>query len=167
MQMLSPEMGQAVEVFAGIKAAPVMFLSAVLLAGFIAAGMMVFAAFARTFKEGQAMITPFYLVVMVPIVFLQVPGVQFSPSTAVVPVVNLVLMMRAALGGTLELLPVAITLASSLGAITLALTAAAWILKIEEIATGAYSGNLLKFVRSRLFAGGRSRTIRTKSKIDK
>ena len=40
---------------------PVVLLGAVLLAGFVAAGMMIFAVFARTFKEGQAMITPFYM----------------------------------------------------------------------------------------------------------
>src|ERR1017187_6704896 len=52
-------------------ALPMAALGALLLAGFVAAGMMIFASFARTFKEGQAMITPFYMLTIVPIVFLE------------------------------------------------------------------------------------------------
>ncbi len=155
MQALSPEAGQGIDLAAAWRAAPLMALTAVLLAGFIAAGMMVFAAFARTFKEGQAMVTPFYIVIMLPIVFLQVPGLQLSVATACIPVVNLILMMRAAVSGALDWLPVCLTILSSLGFIGIGLGAAAYILRFEEVATGAYSGNVLSFVRARL----RSRTV--------
>jgi sodium transport system permease protein len=149
MQVLSPEAGQGIELASALQAAPLMLSAALLLAGFIAAGMMVFAAFARTFKEGQAMITPFYLVVLVPVIFLQVPGIQLSVETAWIPVVNLILMMRAALGGVFEWLPILITFVASLAAIALALGAAAYVLKFEEIVTGSYKGSVLRFARSR------------------
>src|ERR1051325_6732938 len=42
-----------------LAALPPALVAAVLLAGFVAAGMMLLAAFARTFKEGQSSITPF------------------------------------------------------------------------------------------------------------
>ena len=52
--------GETIDFRVPLVALPVMALAAVLLAGFVAAGLMIFASFARTFKEGQAMITPFY-----------------------------------------------------------------------------------------------------------
>ena len=62
--MLSPllaEAGETLDFSVSPGAALVGVLAALLLAGFVAAGMMIFASFARTFKDGQSMITPFYL----------------------------------------------------------------------------------------------------------
>ena len=70
---------------------------------------MVFAAFARTFKEGQAMITPFYMLILpLPVVMLQAPGAKLSLSLALVPVANVTLMVREAVSGSFPLLPIAL-----------------------------------------------------------
>ena len=78
---------------------PVLAVGAILLAGFVAAGMMVFAAFARTFREGQTMVQPFYLAVLIPTVFLSSRGTELSLGLAAVPVVNVALVTRQALSG--------------------------------------------------------------------
>ncbi|HWQ93406.1 MAG TPA: ABC transporter permease [Clostridia bacterium] len=130
---------------------PVLLIAAVLLAGFIAAGMLIFAAFARTFKEGQAMITPFYLLVMLPVVFLQVPGLKLTPLLALVPIVNITLLLREALGGAIPWGPAILTLAASAVLIAGCVYLASFILKFEEVVSGSQRGSIVAFIRQRLF----------------
>ncbi len=131
---------------------PLIATGAVLLAGFVSAGMMIFAAFARTFKEGQAMIMPFYLIVMLPPIFLQTPGIQFSVPLSCVPVVNVTMMIRSALTGEFPMLQIAITFVASVLAIALCIRIAAYILKFEEVMIGNYNGSLKRFLRERFLA---------------
>ncbi len=118
-------------------AIPVAILAAVLMAGFVAAGMMVFAAFARTFKEGQAMITPFYLAILIPVVMLQAPGIKLTVAAAFVPVANLTLMVREAVSGHFPALPIVIAVFVSLLLIALLLRLAAFILRFEDVVLGS------------------------------
>ena len=131
-------------------AVPVAALAAVLLAGFVAAGMMIFASFARTFKEGQAMITPFYMLTIVPIVFLQVPGIKFTLALACVPIVNVTLMVREALSGVFHWPQIGVTVASSLLVVALCLRLATFLLQFEDVVLGSFNGSFNKFIRQRL-----------------
>lgn len=142
--------GQTLEMSLPFSAIPVLAIAALLLAGFVAAGMMIFGCFARTFREGQAMITPFYLLILVPVVFLQVPGLKLSASVALLPVLNLTLMVREALGGTLSWGPIAITLVASGAAILVCLRLAGFILRFEDVVSGAYSGSFGRFFKQRI-----------------
>ena len=56
-----------------LRSLPVIAIGAVLMALFVAAGMMTLASFARNFKEGQSMVSPFYLIIILPVSFLQAP----------------------------------------------------------------------------------------------
>jgi sodium transport system permease protein len=123
-----------------LPAVPVIALGAVLLAGFVAAGMLLFAAFARTFKEGQSMITPFFMVIVVPMLFLQVPGLEFSPALACVPVVNVVLMIRAALTGSFPLVPILVTTMVSLVLLAVGVRLGAYVLQFEAVLLGSHRG---------------------------
>jgi sodium transport system permease protein len=125
-------------------------VAALLLAGFVAAGMMIFASFARTFKEGQAMIMPFYMLIIVPVVFLQVPGIKFTPTLACVPIVNVTLMVREALSAAFHWLPIGLTVASSLLVIGLSLRLATFLLQFEDVVLGSFNGSFNKFIRQRL-----------------
>jgi sodium transport system permease protein len=129
---------------------PLLALAAVLLAGFVAAGMMIFASFARSFKEGQAMIMPFYLAIMLPVMFLQTPGLTFSPGLACIPVVNVVMLIRSVIAGVFPPVPIAITLVVSAAVIAASLHLAAYIMKFEDVMVGAYSGNFRRFLRERV-----------------
>jgi sodium transport system permease protein len=131
-------------------ALPMAALGALLLAGFVAAGMMIFASFARTFKEGQAMITPFYTLTIVPIVFLQVPGIKFTLPLACVPIANVTMMMREALSGVFHWPQIALTVASSLLVIALCLRLATFLLQFEDIVLGSFNGSLNRFIQQRL-----------------
>lgn len=138
-----------------VSAVPVVALGAVLIALFIAAGMMTFAAFARTFREGQTMVSPFYLLIILPVSFLQTPDLEFTPALAVVPVVNVAMMFREAIGGVYQWPLIGLTILVEVATIVLCLALARRILQFEEVLMGSYNGSFFKFVRERLVAGGK------------
>lgn len=132
------------------SAIPLLIVAAVLLAGFVSAGMMIFASFARTFKEGQSMIMPFYMLVLIPPMFLQTPGITFSPALACIPVINVTLMVRSLVSGAFPWLAMGITILISLLAIALCVRAAAFILQFEEVMIQSDKGSLKRFLRQRV-----------------
>jgi ABC-type Na+ efflux pump permease subunit len=145
--------GETLEFSMPLGALPVMAAAAVLLAGFIAAGMMVFAAFARTFKEGQSMVTPFYLLIMVPVMFLQVPGLEFSFALAAIPVIDLTMVVREAVAGVFHWPQIGVTFCVSVAAIAVLLRLAIFIVRFEDVMIGSYGGRLSTFVRERVLKG--------------
>jgi sodium transport system permease protein len=82
-----------------MRSIPLILLVTILLAMFIAAGMMILASFARTFREGQSMVTPFYIATFMPVLFMQSPGIEFTPKMALIPIVNVAMVFREALTG--------------------------------------------------------------------
>lgn len=78
----------------------------VLLAGvvgvsfFVGAALLLCAVFARTFREGQALTTPMFMMIALPVLPLSDPGLQMSTALSLVPLVNLALVWRQALQGT-------------------------------------------------------------------
>ena len=133
-----------------LRSLPVLLLTAVLLGALIAAAMMILAAFARTFKEGQSMVTPVFLLVIFPVVVLNDPSMTFTPALASIPVVNVVLLLRQAIAGNLLWLQLGITAVSNAAAIVACLWLASRVLRVEEIATGAFEGNFFQFLRQQL-----------------
>ncbi len=146
--------GQVLEATVPLMALPMAILAALLLAGFVGAGMMIFASFARTFKEGQAMVTPFYMLTLVPVVFLQAPGLKFSLPLAFVPIVNVTMMVRDSFSGKFQWLPALVTVLVSLAVIVFCLRLAGFILQFEDIMVGSYNGSIAKFLRHRVWRGG-------------
>jgi sodium transport system permease protein len=150
--------GDTAEFSVPLGALPVMAAAAVLLAGFVAAGMMIFAAFARTFREGQSMITPFYLAIMLPVMFLQAPGLEFTMGLACIPVVNVTMMVREAITATFHWPQIGVTFVVSAATIAAGLCAAGFILRFEDVVTGSFTGGPGRFLRERVltrrFAGG-------------
>jgi sodium transport system permease protein len=151
--------GETIEFSMPAAALPVLAAAAILLAGFVSAGMMIFASFARTFKEGQSMITPFYMLILLPVMFLQVPGLEFSFLLAALPVINVTMMVREAISGTFHWPQIGVTICVSLGLIAASLRLAAFILRFEDVMLGSYGGRLAGFVRERVLkrAGGSAR----------
>ncbi len=136
---------------------PVLLLTAVLLGALVAAAMMILAAFARTFKEGQSMVTPVILLVIFPVLLLNDPSMTFTPALAGIPVVNVVLLLRQAIAGNVLWLQLGVTVLANAAAIAACLWLASRILRVEEIATGSFEGNLFQFLRQRLRpAGGKA-----------
>jgi len=129
---------------------PVIAAGTFLLGLFVAAGMLVFAVFARNFKEGQAAITPFYMVIILPAIFLQSPDLELTNRLALVPVVNLVLLLRGAIGGSVPVGPGILTLASMAVTVVLAVVFAQWVMRREEVLLGSGGQGLWAFLRDRI-----------------
>jgi sodium transport system permease protein len=53
------------------------------------------AVFARDFKDGQNLLTPVLLVLMLPVGVTMIPGVMLDAATAFVPIVNVALLIKA------------------------------------------------------------------------
>jgi len=85
------------------------------------------ASLARSFKEAQSLLTPVSLIGMVPGIVAMVPGVELNAWTALVPLLNLALLIKAVVLGAAGVGPVLITCAvivlCALGAIKLAANA--------------------------------------------
>lgn len=72
------------------------------------------ASMARTFKEGQALMTPVLLVGLAPALVAQMPGIELNTATALIPLLNVALLVKAAVLGTATLADVLLTQASVL-----------------------------------------------------
>jgi ABC-type Na+ efflux pump permease subunit len=85
------------------------------------------ASMARTFKEGQSLMTPVMLVGLAPALVSQMPGIELTTVTALVPLLNVALLVKAAVLGTATALHVVLTvgsvLISALGALKWAASA--------------------------------------------
>ncbi len=151
--VIAPILGERMQDFSfriSLGAIPLILLVTILLALFISAGMMILASFARTFKEGQSLVSPLYIAIFMPAMFLQFPGIQFTPVLALIPVVNVVMVFREAIVGTYQWHLIAITLAVEVALVFLALRAATMILRYEDFLIGSYDGSFGKFFKQRL-----------------
>ena len=133
------------------SAVPLIFLVTMLLALFVSAFLMVVASFARTFKDAQSLAGPFVTVmVLVPAVFLQFPGLELTTWLACVPIINVCLVFREALGGVYHWPQIGLTLVMEVLYIWIILRIAAAITRYEDIMTGSYEGGLAGFLKHRL-----------------
>lgn len=133
-------------------AAPVMLAGAVALALFFAAAMMILAGFARSFKDGQAMITPVYWLVFIPVLLGDQSDVNLSLTTSLVPIGNVTLMIRDAIGGVFQWPWIAVTLSVTLVLVGLLLLVARQILRFEDFLLGAFDGSFWRFAKEKIFA---------------
>ena len=67
-----------------------------------AALLLALALFARSFKEAQSYVSPLMIVVIVPAVASMVPGVELDALLSLVPVLNVSLVSKEILSGTLH-----------------------------------------------------------------
>jgi len=143
-------------------ALPVMIVAAIALALFFAAAMMILAAFARTFKDGQAMVGPVFLLAMMPILMGQQTDQTLTPLTAAIPVANAAMMIRDAINGVFLWPLIAETLAVLLAMVTACLLIARVLLKTEDFILLSPDGRFSKF--SKIFkSSSRSRLGRNSS----
>ncbi len=83
------------------------------------------AATARTFKEGQSLMTPVMLVGLAPALLSQMPGIELTNVTALIPLLNVALLIKAVVLGSATTLQVLLTAGSVLAFAGLALKLAA------------------------------------------
>ncbi|MCP4663797.1 MAG: ABC transporter permease [bacterium] len=135
-----------------LVALPVMAVAAMMLALFLAAGMMLFASFARTFKEGQSMVGPFYMLAIIPPLFVQSPDLELNLKLALIPIVNVVMVLREAIGGHFNWPLIGVTVVVEFVTVVLILGLARRVLQFEDVLLGSYSGSLGKFLKQRVLS---------------
>ncbi len=110
-------------------------------AAFLVAGVaLTVASMARSFKEGQSLMTPVLFLGLAPALLSQMPGVELNAGTALVPILNVALLVKAAVLGTAQPLHVALTVASVLAFAALSLKLAAWAFESEVFRFGGTGG---------------------------
>ncbi|MCY3771553.1 MAG: ABC transporter permease [Gemmatimonadetes bacterium] len=140
------------------SAVPLIFVVILLLALFVSAFLMVVASFARTFKDAQSLAGPFVTVmILVPAVFMQFPGLELTTWLACVPIINVCLVFREAIGGVYHWPQIGLTLLMEVLYIWIILRIAAAITRYEDIMTGSYEGGLGGFLKHRLLRRNPSR----------
>jgi sodium transport system permease protein len=82
------------------------------LAVFFSAICIAVATPARSYKEGQNLLTPLYMAVILPAVISVLPGTEISPSLSLIPVVNVSLLTKEFLVGRYPLVETVLTLFS-------------------------------------------------------
>ncbi len=68
---------------------------------FFAGMQLAISFYARSFKEAQSIITPLNIVVIIPLIIAMLPGIELNSTTALVPVMNVVLATKAVISGTM------------------------------------------------------------------
>ena len=158
--VMAPLMGEA-EQFSfrlPLLAVPVMMGGAVALALMLSAGMMILASFARTFKDGQAMVQPVYFVaIIVPLLLGQQTDRTLTPAIAAIPIANVAMMIRDAINGIFLWPQIFQTLAVDLFVVILALSLASFILRFEDFLMGSFDGSFWRFARDRMRPGRREK----------
>ena len=72
----------------------------VLFSGFFSAVLLSLTSFAKSFKEAQAYLIPIMLLSLAPGMLSMMPGVTFTGPMAIAPMINIVLLARDVLSGT-------------------------------------------------------------------
>ena len=155
MAPLLADAGGALQFTLPLMALPVMIVAAVALALFFAAAMMILAAFARSFKDGQAMVTPVYCLALLPIILVQQTDRTLTPVMAAVPVANAAMMIRDAINGVFLWPLIAETLAVLFVMVAACLFLARTVLQFEDLLLGSFDGSFWRFARQRLLGKGR------------
>lgn len=151
--VLAPLLGdRASELGTGLplSALPVMLGVAVLLALLFAALMMVLAAFARTFKEGQAMVTPAYYLALLPLLMGSSPDRSLTPALALVPIANVSLGLKDAILGRSDMALLVTAFAVNAALLVGCLVLAHTLIAREEVMMGSHEGSFWGWLRRRL-----------------
>lgn len=130
-----------------LRALPLIVLCTLLTALFVAAGMMLCAAFARTFKEGQALVGPFLLLCLLPLLAVQSPELQLDPWWAMVPIANVTLLFRQLIHGELAWDLILLTLLAEGLWIALCLWLSRFLLASEELWLEGREGGIFAALR--------------------
>jgi sodium transport system permease protein len=131
----------------------VMIGAAALLALFFAAAMMLLASFARSFKDGQAMVTPVFYLALLPMLLGQQSDRSLTTGLAAIPVANIAMGVRDAVNGVFIWPALALTVVVTLLLVWIFIALARWVLGFEDFLLGTHGGSLWRFMRNR-FAGG-------------
>ena len=108
-----------------------------LFAAFFSAILLAITSYARSFKEAQAYIIPLMLLCLVPGVLCLMPGLEFTGWMAVTPLVNIVMLARDLLEGSVNTTLAVAAVCSTMFYIAAAIALAARIFGTDAILYGS------------------------------
>lgn len=103
----------------------------------ITAVSMCVCSMAKSFKEAQNYATPLMLIFMLPGYASMIPGLELTPTTACIPIVNVVLLIKSVLTFKYDIGAMALVAVSNFGFLILALVLLAKLFNSEEILFGS------------------------------
>lgn len=112
-------------------------------AAFFSAVLLALTTAARSFKEAQSYLIPLMLVAMAPGIMSLLPGIELSLSWSAVPIMNLVLVTRELLGGTIQPVYVGVALVTSFLYAAVALSIATRLFGADAVLSGGSAWNEL------------------------
>lgn len=118
------------------------------LAFFISASMMTVAVFARSFKDAQNYVTPFFIIIILPACVASIPEIELSATTQLIPITNVSLLFRDLLMGTVAIDMVFVVFLSTAVYALLALIVATWVFQREDVILSEERGLPLTIRRS-------------------
>lgn len=104
-----------------------LYLLLIPLTVFFAGVLIPMSIYAKSFKEAQSMITPLNMVVILPAMIGLMPGIELNYTTALVPIVNIVLATKEIIAGTIEPMLLVITFVELIAIAVLAV----WVSKFQ------------------------------------
>lgn len=107
------------------------------------------ASTARTFKEGQSLMSPLLLACLAPALLSQMPGVELNGFTALVPLLNVALLIKASVLGNATWVSVLLTIGSVSVFAMIALKVAATAFNSEVFRFGGTEGWRALFGKSK------------------
>jgi sodium transport system permease protein len=107
---------------------------------FYSAILLLVTSSARSFKEAQALLIPLMLMTIAPGLVIMLPGWRLEGWLTVLPVVNILLMARELLEGTLNTVPALMAVTSTLLSAGTALSLAAGLFGTDAVLTGSRTG---------------------------
>ena len=99
---IPPEAMEAVWNILSVKVVVMIATLLLPLAAFFAAMILALAIQAKSFKEAQSTLTPLSIVVIMPVVFGLLPGIELNAQTALIPVLNVSLATKEVIAGTIN-----------------------------------------------------------------
>ena len=114
-----------------------LFLALAAFALFYSAVLLLLTSSARSFKEAQAYLIPLLLLSIVPGFVMFLPGWNLEGGTAVIPLVNILLLSRDLLEGTVQQLPAIVAIVSTVLYGVSALSMAAQVFGNDAVAVGS------------------------------
>lgn len=103
------------------------------LAFFIAAVMMTVALIARSFREAQNYVSPFFIAIVLPAGAPSIPGIELDRATQFIPIANVSLLCRDLLMGRVNAEAAFFVFVSTAVYALLALVVAAWMFQREDV----------------------------------
>ncbi len=131
-----------------LSKALLVFAVLVPLAFFICSVMMSLAIFARSYKEAQNYVSPFYMLVVFPAMMTTLPGLEINEATQLIPIANVALLFKSMLMETVSWeLYFGVFISTAVYAM-LALVVAVWLFQREDVILSEEKGIPLTIDRS-------------------